>query len=749
MRALRHFAAAFGLLVWLPAAAFAQTRVSAALQSTSIEQGESTLLTIAVQNPSGSPGTPCVQLPPGLSGAGPSLSRNLSIVNGVSSSSLTFVYEVRGDDAGRYRLGPFHVSVGGRDYATPVLALVVRRASELPARLDVDVRPREPYVGQLVQVATRLVQFADIDDAGDKAPPPMPGFWAERFSDLFEYTGRLDGRPVGIVESRARIYPLAPGVATIGRAHVAIGIGITGQDPFTGQPTGGRVVVLHSESLAVRVKPLPPGAPAGFTKAVGTFGVSWALDRGHASQDQALQLQLDVRGLGNLPLLPTPPLELADFEVFASTVDDSFAAAGELLPGRRRFQWTLLPRHAGSLRVPPIAFAWFDPDAGAYRSAGLPELSVEVLAATTAVDAAASAALPPAIAASAPRPGARGAWGWAFALAGACMGLALRALRPAADADPLARERARQREWLQAVGFSRGGEFWRVADEAASWAEAHGQQVLRLREEIAVARYAGVAPPEDDVRRRLVERIAEALPTRRAPMPRAVRVAAPALLALGLVFVGAPQPPDDRLVAEARNADQLARAHRFADAEQGWRNVWKRAGGDPALAARLAHAALQRGDVGEAALWTMRGREGEPRVGALEFVAGRVREAGGLVGAPAAPLPLRSLEWAAFAFALALGAALEWPRRWSCALLASLALLAVLWPLASPVVQRSGRWAVILKDVALEGAELELEPGQVVRVLAAEGGGVRVSAGRDLVGRVPAQALRELGGPQP
>lgn len=732
---------AFALAV--PGVASAQTRVSASLQSTTIGQGESTVLTIAVQNPEGSPEVPPLVLTRGLSGAGPMVSRNMAFVNGVSSSSVQFAYELRGDDAGRYTIGPFRLKVGGREYVTRPLVLVVRGASELPARLYVDVQPREPYVGQLVQVSERLVQFAELADAGDKAPPPMPGFWAERFSDIFEYRGRMDGRPVGVVESRARIYPLAPGIATIGRAHIAVATDGSSVDPLTGELTGGRILVLHSDSLPVRVKPLPSGAPEGFAKAVGVLTVSWALDRGHASQDQALQLQLDVRGLGNLPLLPTPALSLEDFEVFASAVDDSFAPPGDLSAGRRRFQWTLVPRRSGTLHVPSIPYAWFDPAAAVYRSAELPGLTVEVLAAAGASAAASASALPPAIAAQAPRPGAREAWAWCFALAGLCVGVAVRALRGGSAPDPLAAERAAQSELLRGVGFTRGGDFWRAADEAAAWAEARGQQVLRLREEIAAARYGGAAPPEDDVRRRLVERVSEALPPRRTGVPPVLRASVAGAIGLALVFVAAPRGPEPKLAAAAARADQLAREHRTADAEQGWRNVWRDAPGDAGLAARLAHSALQRGDVGEAAVWVMRGRRDEPRQGAVDQVASRVRDAGGLVGAPEAPWPLRSIEWAAIAFALALGAALEWPRRWTVALLGLLALAAALAPEGKHLAERPGQLGVVTTTTALAGAGVELDPGQVVRVLKHEGANVRVRAGQSLEGTVPASVLRD------
>lgn len=729
--------------------AHAQVRVSAALSSSSIEQGDVVVLTVTVLNPSGNPTAPKFSLPDGVLGEGPSVGRSLSIVNGVSTSSVQYQYRLRADLPGRYSIGPVRLTAGGREYVTRALDLEVRRLSDVPARLYVEVSTREPYAGQLVQVTSRLVQYAPLDDAGDKGPPPMPGFWSERFSDLFELRGRQNGRPVGVVESRARVYPLGPGRATIGRAHVAIAVGAQVVDPFTGQVAGGRQYMLYSDSVVLNVKPLPSGAPAGFGKGVGAFAVSWSLDRGHTTQDQALLLQLDVRGVGNLPLLSTPAVEVRDFEVFASTVDDSFAPPGDLTPGRRRFQWTLLPRRTGQLSVPPIAYAWFDPGAAAWRSAALPTLRVEVIASGAGAATDRAGGFPAELSSNGARPGARAALPWVFVIAGALFGLGVRLVRRASRPDDLAAERGRQREWLRAVGLTRGPDFWRAADDAAAWVESRGGQVLRLRVDISAARFGGQVALEEDVRRRLVERISEALPAAPSGAPQRALGFTLMPVALALLFLGAPQLADEKHAAAARAGDALAREHRPTEAAQAWRNVWRESPGDAALAARLSWAALQSGDAGEGTLWALRGRADEPRNAALAFVERRVREAGGLVGAPAGPLPLRSIEWAALAFALALGALLEWPRRWSAALLAALAILAAFAPPLQRRLANGGALAVVMRSEPLAGAEVDLESGQVVRVIGRSGALVRVKAGRDLTGTVNAAALRELGGGPP
>jgi hypothetical protein len=315
--------------------------------------------------------------------------------------------------------------------------------------------------------------------------------------------------------------------------------------------------------------------------------------------------------------------------------------------------------------------------------------------------------------------------------------------------DALASERAKQREFLRAVGLAHGPDFWRAADQAASFAESRGERVAVLQQDIAVARYGGTGASEDDVRRRLVERVSVCVPPARARGPRRVLAIALAVLAVAGAWRGAPREADVRLAGRARFADGQARERKLAAAEAEWARVWEEGGASPALAARLAWAALERERVPEAAGWVMRGRAGEPRSGALAWAAERVREAGGLVGAGPAGPPVRALEWGVLGFALALAAALAWPRRLAGgALLALAAAVAVLPPLAQARAARAPL-AIVETLVPLEGAGIDLDPGQVVRVVSRAGERVRVRAGRGVEGEVDAAAIRPVWERQP
>ena len=137
-----------------------------------------------------------------------------------------------------------------------------------------------------------------------------------------------------------------------------------------------------------------------------------------------------------------------------------------------------------------------------------------------------------------------------------------------------------------------------------------------------------------------------ARPARQAPWgPRRFppRLAALALAGLGGRPAGVLRTPSRsaRAAAQCQSADQAARRGDIAKARSAWLALWRVHGGDPGLAARLAWAHDQAGEVGRAALWVLRGELVEARDPSLRWVEERVREAGGLIGA-AAPRAGRS-----------------------------------------------------------------------------------------------------------
>jgi hypothetical protein len=751
-RAARGLALTAGLLVALAGAARAAVDVEARLSAGSIESGGTVALLVTVTDPRGAVADPQFTLPPGLELLGSSRSQQFSWVNGRSTNVVTLRFEIGASRPGRYAVGPIRIQIGGQPFRSGELALRVSEARRVTARvgrgrssgavasLVLSLEPAQPVVGQACLLHMRLIQRVNMTEDAETATPATPGFWSESWGEAASYRAREGSAEVGVVERALRLYPLAPGPAVISPAHALVTPASSGLlDPFSGLSDSR--VEIHSDSLKIAVRPLPAGAPAGFGGGVGDFELAWRTDRSHTTQDQAITASLDVRGVGNLPLLRAPDYRLPDFEVFASSVEDSLPAAGTMGMGRRTFLWTLLPRRAGRLRVPGPALSWFDPRGSRYVGQTPATLTVDVLSARAGTAGEDPDGFPAALASHPSRPGSRAALPPLALAGGLCVWAAFECRRRANQPDPAAGERARMREWLRSIGLVRGPDFWSAADDAAEWFQARGEPVAHLREAIAAARFGGRIGQEEEVRRKLVERLGAAMPPAPARWPWLAAAGGAVVLAMALLWLALPAPGPSALAQRSRAADQKARAGDPAAAEAEWARLWDEHPGEPALAARLAWGALQRDDVAAATVWALRGDLHEARDPALAPLARRVRDAGGLVGAPGRALPLRSWEWAILAFlCAALTGAIRERRPLSRALIAMALVSGLWWPAES--AWRSSQWlAVVRTSQALPPGDIVLEPGQVVRVRARAAGLVTVRAASDLEGTLPEQGF--------
>ena len=723
-----------------------QTRV---LRST-FSLGESTTLEVDVRGNASA--DPEFTMPAGLEILGSGRMQNFAWVNGRSNVETIFRYELGGSQAGRYSLGPFRVRMGAQTLVAPAIPITVMAAATRisggangPAALIADVEPRAPYVGQPVILRVRLVQRAQLAEDPQYVPPATPGFWSEPASRPESYYAAEGNERVLVTETKTRLYPLATGTQTIGEAAAHLALFKPGSDDPSSW-IGGRVprqeLLVRSSPIRIQVRPLPAHAPPGFDGAVGVLSTRWSADRAHTSRDVPVTVRLEVRGIGNLPLIHTPRLEGADFEVFAAATDDSLAAPGQAAPGRRTFQWTLLPRREGRLSIPPPAFAWFDPAQPQYRSIALEPLTLDVGPALNPAGGW-STTFPPVFLEHPVTPFARHSQPWAYAVAGLMLGGSIALLRAASRPASDAPERARQRERLRAIGLASGPDFWQAADEASAWLESRGGSVRALRESIAAARYGGAAPDAAKLRRALIEQLSKLLPAARATLPMRVAAAALGLAAIVLVvlFSGGTTDLGTSRAREMVQADAAARIGDVDRARSAWRALWKEGAREAGLAARLAWGEIRTGSVGPAATWVLAGEIDDPRDPSLEWVRQRVQEAGGLIGSGGARLPVRRLEWALAALTFGALVGFAWPRRVVSAALVVLAVgAAAVFPAQTVALRRADR-AVVRAPVGLEATGIELETGQVVRILERRGARVRIAAGRGVVAWVPASAL--------
>ncbi|HET9328602.1 MAG TPA: BatD family protein [Candidatus Eisenbacteria bacterium] len=741
------------LMVMLSPAPSTAQSVEASIDRGRMTVGETTTLRVVVRGATGVK-VPEFEVPDGLGVLGSSRQQSFAWVNGRASVETEFRYEIEAVRPGSFSIGPILVSAGSQAYRSGVIHLEVTEMSasmggsdmRAPATLQVDVQPRDPYLGQEVTLTVRLIQRTNFAEDPQYTPPTTTGFWTDKPTAPESFYGMSHGERVLVTETRLRVYPLAIGQATIGEATARV---VLAPDGF-GLPSwlGGdrRDLELRSPPVRVRVRPLPGGAPAGFSGAVGRFDVSWTPDRSHTSRDVPITLRLDVRGRGNLPLVRPPRFDDPQLEALAHTTEDSLPIPGQSF-GRKRFQWTVMAKREGRTEIGAPEFAWFDPAAGTY---------VESRAAVAVVDVGAPVFSGPGAEAGFPRafadhpvaPDARTPSPWAFALAGLSLAGAWRLWRAAPKKSATASSAA---AWTARLRGVTGPALWRAMEETSLWLEtqpgATGDPAWRgVRDRIAAARYGGSVENPEAVKRELMNRVSRAAPKTQARVPLRLIAVGLLLLAIGLGVGFGPRPGGDRAAQQSAAADQAARRGEVEKARRVWLELWRIHGGRAGLAARLAWARVQAGEVGPAALWVLRGEMIEPRDPALRWVEERVREAGGLVGAAAPRLPVRPIEWSALSLALGLCTGLAWPRIGRSVLLGLLALsCAAIFPMQGWLSARSGQ-AVMLAVAPLEGSDVELEAGQMVTIREREGGRVHVAAGRVIDGWVPATSVAPIAG---
>ncbi len=139
-------------------------------------------------------------------------------------------------------------------------------------------------------------------------------------------------------------------------------------------------VKIATRPVTIRVKPLPSGAPDGFSGAVGSFTMNASLSAEEIGVNEALSLNINISGTGNIPLLGEPVVNLPpDHDLYDITRALNTSTSGNRISGTVTFEYPIVARHAGRFRIAPIQFSWFDPDSKEYRTATTEEFSFTVL----------------------------------------------------------------------------------------------------------------------------------------------------------------------------------------------------------------------------------------------------------------------------------------------------------------------------------------------------------------------------------
>jgi hypothetical protein len=343
---------------------------------------------------------------------GPFQSSQISIVNGRMSQSRTHTYVLQPKGVGKAEVGV--VVLGDQSApAIPVEVVAGRLRAPAPQRPDpfaMDPFAMDPFdemlgrrrgraaaprllmdatasrtrlrVGEPLVVTYWLLTQTSVADLQFKEAPQFSGFWVE---DLEREQVPPQGEAATVEGETYRrfpvlrklLFPTKAGTLTIPGATFRIGLARQGFFD------AGGVVERATKPLKVTVEPLPDGP--GFSGAVGRFKASTSLDRDTVPLGEAVTLRFRVEGTGNLKWIERgPEVVLSGARVFPPQAKSDLRTTPEGIAGSRTWEFVLVPETSGTVEVPALAFAYFDPVAGRVVTAETAPLALRVVGGTMA-----------------------------------------------------------------------------------------------------------------------------------------------------------------------------------------------------------------------------------------------------------------------------------------------------------------------------------------------------------------------------
>jgi hypothetical protein len=323
------------------------------------------------------------------SGPEVSMSFQIDMRRGASSSVHTYRYLLAPRRVGSFLLGPATATIGGQVLRSNAVALKVVTERQLPEATDpqmfvqVSVDKTQAHLGEQVTASYYLYARVNYFGLELRREAKTDGFWVEELevprgqASYRQLTvGGLDYR-VQLLKRQA-LFPLRTGKLTIGSfvLDAQTGFGFFG---------GGRKLSRASRPVTVEILPLPSqGRPAGFHDAnVGRYALSGGVDRTVTAMGEAVKYRLQLEGQGNiknviLPELPQGP----GYRRFDPEPKITVRVENNQVAGTRVLEFLLSPTSPGRLVVPAVALHYFDPDEKAYKTTTIAEQVVTVTGAT-------------------------------------------------------------------------------------------------------------------------------------------------------------------------------------------------------------------------------------------------------------------------------------------------------------------------------------------------------------------------------
>lgn len=327
-------------------------------------------------------------------------------------------YQLQPTQGGKFRIGTFTVTYFGeqRTISGEVVDVIGPRAKPEPERASsalseserVDVRltaeadQTRVYVGERITLSIRVTHNAYIvDEIKPIELPQFANFWNKEITLTRHVYPRkeitIQGRPyVTQMIPRFYLFPTTAGKLII--PPLTYTMQAFSAVMSSARPPVPRVINIKTQPINIEVMPLPDeGKPAEFRGAVGRANMKVFLKDQVTRVGVPTQLIVEIETEGNIdsitpPLLPqmsgikTYDLNRVNLNEEKNASNDGDVDKIKKQLATARWQAEVVPTTAGKHSIPPIKFAYFDPDTRKYQLLESEALALEAAAANNLTD---------------------------------------------------------------------------------------------------------------------------------------------------------------------------------------------------------------------------------------------------------------------------------------------------------------------------------------------------------------------------
>ncbi len=397
-------------------AANAEVKLELQVSDTSLEMGDEMTVQLKADGVEGN----AVLLLPKVDGlmfrqlGTPSSSSQTTIINGKVSrfSGLVFNIGISASKKGLYQVPGIGISYQNQSYpGEPFTVRVVSPDAQSSMKVSLSVSRKQVFPDEPVIIMLKWYLQDSIQDYTFRFPlleqkdrlqlqlEKSAGAGATRELNVSGYTipfqqekESIGAEQYTVYHTSLRVYPSEPGPFNIPAASVRAMVkrGTELKRDFFNRlvraPKLQRIFAV-SDALSVQVRELPEkGRPAWFTGGIGSFNIQLSSKQTRVRIGDPIELSIRISGQGRLSKIEQPVLtEIPEIKDNFVVVDN--LQPGDILEDSITFRQVVRARDETVTRIPPIRFAYFDPQQEQYMTVESNEISIKVLPSKQITDA--------------------------------------------------------------------------------------------------------------------------------------------------------------------------------------------------------------------------------------------------------------------------------------------------------------------------------------------------------------------------